>query len=295
MAGAVILMGSSLFVLYALPHSGPGSAADLKWPRRTVLASTVVVLLACALGLLAQTAVLAGSMRDALAPESLSAVLGMGLGRSSMIRAALAGVLLVALPAIGSRRAAWIMAGVGGALICGSFAWMGHGAATEGSVGLLHLSSDIVHTLAAGVWIGALVAFLILSAAADREPPQRQQQLHRALHEFSGVGSVLVAVLIATGLINSWFVIGMGGLPHLWTTAYGQLLTLKLVLFIAMLGLAAVNRLRLSPRLGAALEARSPTRAAISALRVSLAMETGISMVVLALVAWFGALAPPSA
>ena len=259
-----------------------------------LLASATVVLLACALGLLAQTAVLAGSMQDALTPESLGGVLGMGIGRSSMFRGALAGVLVMALPVIGSRRGAWILAGAGGALICGSFAWMGHGAATEGALGLLHLSSDIVHTLAAGVWIGALVALLILAAAASREPPQRQRQLHRALQGFSGIGSAVVAVIVATGLVNSWFVIGLRGLPHLWTTAYGQLLTLKLLLFIAMLGLAAANRFRLSPRFGAALEGRSPTRAAISALRTSLAMETGISMTVLALVAWFGTLAPPS-
>jgi copper resistance protein D len=294
MGGAMILTGSSLFLLYTLPSSGPGSAVDLRWPARMLLACTVVVLVACALGFLAQTAVLAGTLQDAATPESLSAAMGMSFGRSSMARLALASALLVALPVIGPRRRAWIVGGVGGGLICGSFAWMGHGAATEGALGLLHLSSDIIHALAAGVWVGALVAFLIVSAAANREPPQRQEQLHRALRGFSGVGSALVAVLIATGLINGWFVIGLRGLPHLWTTAYGQLLTIKLLLFAAMLGLAAANRFLLTPQLGAALEAQSPTVATISALRVSLAMEAGISMAVLALVAWFGTLAPPS-
>jgi putative copper resistance protein D len=292
MGGAMIVMGSSLFFLYALPNSGPGSAADLRWPGRLLFASAAVVLPACALGLLAQTAVLAGSLRDALTPESLDGVLGMSFGRSSLMRGFVASVLLVALPAIGSRRRRWIIAALGGALICGSLAWMGHGAATEGALGPLHLSSDIIHTVAAGVWIGALVPLLILSAATHRGS---QQQLHRALHGFSGIGSAVVAGILATGLINSGFVIGLSGLPHLWATAYGQLLTLKLFFFLAMLGLAAANRFRFNPGLGAALATRSPTAAALSALRTSLAVETGLSMAVLALVAWLGTLAPPSA
>ena len=61
-----------------------------------------------------------------------------------------------------------------------------------------------------------------------------------------------------------------------------------------MLGLAAVNRSKLSPQLGHALAQHSPSVGAIAALRRSLAWETGLSLAVVALVAWFGTLAPPS-
>ena len=114
------------------------------------------------------------------------------------------------------------------------------------------------------------------------------------MHGFSGIGSGLVAVLVATGLINSWFVIGLAGLPRLWTSPYGQLLTLKLVLFLAMVGLAAANRFHLTPRLGAALGGPSSAQDAVIGVRTSLVWETGISIAVLGLVAWFGMLAPPS-
>jgi putative copper resistance protein D len=181
-----------------------------------------------------------------------------------------------------------------GAVTCASFAWMGHGAATKGAAGLLHLCSDILHTLAAGVWIGALVAFLILLLTDAPDWAKGRQVLHAALHGFSGIGSGLVAVLIATGLVNSWFVVGLAGVPKLLTTPYGQLLTLKLLLFLVMVGLATANRFHLTPRLGRALEARPPAPQALAALRKSLAWETGLSIAVLALVAWFGTLAPPS-
>jgi putative copper resistance protein D len=295
MTGAMILFGSSLFFLYALPGDGEAAAHSLKWPRPLILAAAAILLVACVLGLLAQTVVLAGSMQDGLTYDSLSAVVtGMSFGKSSCVRALLAGLLVAGFAFSKSGRGSWWFAAFAGAIMCASFAWMGHGAATKGAQGLLHLSSDVLHTLAASVWVGALLAFLILLATDGRQTSAGREALHRALHGFSGIGSGLVAVLVATGLINSWYVIGLAGLPRLWSSTYGQLLTLKLALFLAMVGLAAANRFHLTPRLGAALAGPSPTREAVVALRASLVWETGISIVVLGLVAWFGMLAPPS-
>ena len=62
-----------------------------------------------------------------------------------------------------------------------------------------------------------------------------------------------------------------------------------------MVGLAAANRFFLTPQLGAAMDAGSSSEPAVGALRRSLAMETGLSILVLGLVAWFGGLSPPSA
>jgi putative copper resistance protein D len=293
MTGAMILFGSSLFFLYALPKTGLGSPSALRWPRPLLMASAVTVLASSVLGFLAQTVILAGSVRDALQVEALNAAAtGMSFGQSSIFRAATAALFTIAFAFLKPGRTAWWVAALAGALICASFAWMGHGAATRGAAGLLHTASDICHTLAAGVWIGALVAFLILLMA---DAGGGRQDLHVALQGFSGIGSGLVAVLVATGLINSWFVVGLAGLPKLLTTPYGQLLLLKLVMFAAMLVLAAANRFRLTPRLGQALVGASPAPGVIAALRRSLAWETGLAIAVLGLVAWFGTLAPPSA
>jgi putative copper resistance protein D len=260
-----------------------------------LLAGAAAILVASVLGLLAQTIVLAGSPQDGLQLEALSAAItGMSFGKSSLVRAVIAGVFIGALALVRPGRAGWWMAALAGGVICASFAWMGHGAATKGAGGLLHLTSDVLHTLAASVWIGALVAFLILLATDRPNSEGVREALHKALHGFSGIGAALVAVLVATGLINSWFVIGLDGVGRVWTSAYGQLLTLKLALFGLMIVLAAANRFHLTPRLGAALGKQGSTEDAIVALRKSLAWETGISIVVLALVAWFGTLAPPS-
>ncbi len=295
MTGAMILFGSSLFFIYALPKAGVGSAAALRWSRPLLISSAAMVLITCLLGFLAQTVVLAGSVQDALQPDALNAAAtGMSFGKSSIVRAVASLLFVIAFAFFKPGRGAWGLAAVAGGVICASFAWMGHGAATPGATGLLHAASDIVHTLAAGVWLGALAVFLLLLLTDARQPPDARHSLHAALHGFSGVGSGLVAVLVATGLINAWFVVGLAGLPRLLTTPYGQLLTLKLVVFLAMLGLAAANRFQLTPRLGQALAAASPTPPAIAALRRSLVLETALSIIVIALVAWFGTLAPPA-
>lgn len=293
-AGAMVLFGSSLFLIYALPQDGAGSGAELGWPRKVLAWSAGVVLAASVVGLLAHTSILAGSIREGMTASSLSAVMTtMSMGPSTVIRAGAAALALVVLARRVSR-ATWQLSAGLGAVISASFAWMGHGAATEGAPGLLHLTADILHTLAAGAWIGALVGFFLL--LRPRAPSViLDGVLHKALHGFSGVGTGLVAVIVATGLVNSWFLVGPARISGLWTTPYGQLLSLKLVLFVSMLALAAANRFRLTPALGAAIDGGQASGQALDALRRSLLIETALSILVLGLVAWLGTLAPVSA
>ena len=295
-AGAMVLFGSSLFLLYALPRTGVGSACRLSWPRRLLALAAGGVLITSVLGLLAHTSILAGSVAEGLKLESLSAVMTtMSMGPSTAVRASASALALLLLAVRRPDGATWWACAGAGAVISASFAWMGHGAATNGTAGLLHLAADILHTLAAGVWIGALVAFLLL--LRPRAPsPDMDAVVHKALHGFSGVGSALVAVLVASGLVSSWFLVGPGRIAGLWTTPYGQLLSLKLMLFAGMLGLAAANRFRLTPALGATLAGDGCSSGeALVALRRSVVVETALAFLVLSLVAWLGTLAPVSA
>jgi copper resistance protein D len=294
-AGAMILFGSSLFFVRALPQGGPGSAGEMRWPRTLLAAAGVGLCISALLWLAAQASVLAGSITEGLRPQTLLAVVtGFDLGKAALARAALAALAAILVLTIKPARTAWRACTLAGGLATASLAWLGHGAATEGSGGPVHLISDILHSWAAAAWIGALVAFLLLLRACARRP-ELTATLHRALHGFSGLGTVLVAVLIATGLVNSWFLIGPQRLEGLWTTPYGQLLSVKLVLFVGMLGMAAANRFRLTPALAGAPDAGPRQRSALRALRRSIVVETALAFGVLALVAGFGTLPPPAA
>lgn len=292
--GAMILLGSSVFFLRALPQSGPGSAEQTPWARSLLTGAAAVLCASALLWIAGQAALLAGSVAEGLKPETLLAVVtGFDLGKAALIRAAAAALGCILVVKVRPARTAWLAGVVLGLVATTSFAWTGHGASTEGAAGPIHLASDIVHSWAAAAWIGALVAFLLLLSTRTRTA-ETTAVLHRALQGFSGLGALLVAALVLTGLVNSAVLVGLQTVEGLWTTPYGRLLSLKLLLFAGMLGLAAKNRFKLTPALGRALETPDGQEAAVAALRRSVLLETALGLAVVALVAWFGTLPPPS-
>jgi putative copper resistance protein D len=289
--GAAVLFGSPLFCLYGLADGG----LAYTWPRRQALFGGVVVVIGSALALLAQTAMMAGSAADAFDPDTLTMVAtGTQFGLSLIVR--LAAGLVAALAVVTARpsRFLWWTASGLGAVALGSFAWSGHGADGAGVSGAFKLIADIVHLLAAGVWLGALAALaaLIFGARATTEADLRE--LHQALEGFSGVGSLVVAVLLLTGLVNVWFLVGPGRFLSAASTPWGVALVAKLMVFGLMLSLAALNRFTLTPRLRRDM-ASGKTSSALAALKRSLALESAAGFTVLALVSWLGTLAPPAA
>lgn len=290
--GAMLLLGVPLFFAFRMPVSG---AAVERWPRKTLLIAAFATAIASLAALVLQTAVMAGSMTEALKPASLAYMaFDMEIGRAFLARAvvaALAGVLLLVLR---PNRASWIDLTVLGLAVCASLAWTGHGAATEGALGVVHLGADIIHALAAAMWLGALAA-LGLFLTIPHGDAERDRLTHDALHGFAGMGTLAVGLLVATGLVNTWFLVGPDRLGALLTTPYGLLLTAKLAVFLGMLALAASNRFVLTPCLRRALEDESQKPSAISALQRSLVLETLLAVILLGLVAVMGTLAPPAA
>ena len=289
-SGAVVLLGAPLFLLYSFRGSdGP----SLVWAPPTLIVAATVVALGSLAALVAQTAIMAGSLSEALKPASLSfMVTGMALGMAMVARAVAAGLALVAIVALKPGRALWAVLATVGAIVSASFAWTGHGAGTEGPAGLLHLAAAVIHAVSAALWLGALAALtmLLLRRTAPDDPA-----IHRALRGFAGVGTLAVALLVLSGLGNSWFMIGPERVAGLGTSLYGQLLIAKLVLFVLMLALAAGNRFRLTPVLGSVLAGGEDPRPALQRLRRSVVAETLVGVLLIAVVAVMGTLAPPSA
>ncbi len=87
--------------------------------------------------------------------------------------------------------------------------------------------------------------------------------------------------------MNGWFLVGPGNIASLGQSSYGLLLIAKLVLFGGMLGLAALNRYRLTPALAQAIEEEDAPRAQ-ALLRASLFVEGGLAIVILGPVASAG-------
>ena len=282
-----ILFGLSAFGLYGLRGGRRGDAPAL---RGWLIASSMSGLLLSASWLL----LMASSMAEVpLWPVDRAAIDGLlsgsAIGTAWKVR--MIGLLIAGLAAT---RARWLPVVVASSAVAlASLAWTGHGSVGERMPGWGHLGSDILHLMASAAWVGALVGLILLiSRPVARIDSEHLDLTHRALHGFGAVGTIVVATIVVTGLINSWFMVGIGNVATLATTFYGQLLLAKLALFAVMLALAALNRFHLTPSFERSIAA-ADHRGALGTLRRSLAAETACVTVILALVAWLGTLAPP--
>ena len=293
-SGAMILFGSSLFLLYGRPITSDTKASHPTWTKRLFVGAGLGLLVATATGFVAQTAVLAGSFGAVSDPATLkAALLDMNFGISSLVRLAAGLLAIIGAVCLAPGRHLWVLCAGLGTIACASFAWMGHGAATEGIAGWVHLASDITHLLAAAGWIGALVVFWILLAKPARSITG-QKALCTSLAAFSGVGTLLVAFIVASGVVNSFYLVGWNP-SRIIATRYGQVLIAKLLLFAVMLALAAANRFRHTPYFAEALLKSEPTTVALLHLRRSVMVESAAAAGVLVLVSWLGTLAPVTA
>lgn len=289
-AAAVVLLGAPLFLLLSFKGA---DRPDRGWMRPMLAGASVVVAIGSLAALIAQTAVMAGSLSEAVKPASLSFVVtGTALGAALAVRALTAVLGLAATAVLKPGRTLWVCTTLAGLVVTASFAWTGHGAATEGPGGPLHLAADIVHALAAALWLGALAALTVL---LTRRVGSDDLAIHRALVGFAGLGTLAVVLLALTGAVNGWFLVGPARIANLGAEPYGRLLIAKLILFALMLLLAAWNRFRLTPALGAVLANGEGTDQAFRRLRRSVVAEMLAGAALLAVVAVMGVLAPPSA
>ncbi|WP_296228271.1 copper homeostasis membrane protein CopD [Ralstonia sp. UBA689] len=291
----MVVFGVALFGVHAMRESDRRSAMARQYVR--------VIGSAAALGIglsLASMVVMAKAMTGASAYAELSAhvfsmiVTGTAVGLALVMRAVALLAVLAAVVALSTRPLPRLsVLSAIGAVALATLAWAGHGAMDDGMRGVFHLVIDIAHLLAAGAWVGALVAFVMLASVAKDASPEAADLLGRASNGFAHIGTLIVATLVVTGVANYFLIAGptLDGLPG---TAYGNLLLVKLALFALMLLLAAANRYRLSPRLAAALCIGSYAEA-VAVLRRSLVMEASLAGLILVLVAWLGVLSPTGA
>jgi len=287
----MLLFGVALFGLYSLEGRARVSGAVL--PFRSMLAGTT------ALGVLASVASLV-MMASAMSGETDFAELrphiemmvsetDVGLAWVVRIIALLVGGLAVTLYQRAPGVSLWI-ASIAGGIALASLAWSGHGAMDEGSRRYWHFAMDIVHLLAAGAWFGALVAFARMAMLDTLQTQESIGLLTRAVTRFESVGALIVVVITVTGVVNYLFIVGPT-LDSVLSSTYGALLFIKVVLFAAMLVLAALNRFHLGPLLQQSLR-NGEYRAAANALRRSVLVELATAVLIVGLVAWLGTLSP---
>ena len=102
------------------------------------------------------------------------------------------------------------------------------------------------------------------------------------------MGVVAVAILLATGILNSVFLVG--SIPSLLGTDYGRLLMLKIARFLTLVVFAAINRQWLAPQL--ATPAGPESAGALRQLRRNALIEAALGALVLIVLGKLGTTPP---
>jgi copper transport protein len=165
-----------------------------------------------------------------------------------------------------------------GALVLVGSALAASGHASTAAPERLSRTVVLVHGICVAFWVGSLVPLWAIVRAGGRDD--------RALDRFSRLIPLPLATLVGTGLYLAW--VQLDRPDALWTTAYGEILSGKLIIVLALLFLAAANRFVLVPRLRAQPSGGAP-------LAQSIAAESALVLLLLGAVAGWRFTPPPRA
>jgi copper resistance protein D len=221
-------------------------------------------------------------------------------GRAWLLRAGIALVCAIALFFVfGAKRAgkaSWWplpLCALSSVALTVSLAWLGHAAASEEPNQNLHLAGDLLHLFAAGIWPAGLAPFAIfLICFLKARDPSLLLAACLATRRFSSLSYFAVGALMASGVANSYFLVGT--FHALVTTEYGLLLVLKIVLSGVAIGFGGWNLLTFKPRLatpGGSLPGRTQITALAKVAR-NVWIEIGVAALILIVVGLLGIMPP---
>jgi putative copper resistance protein D len=288
-AAAMTGFGGAAFRLYAIDGGAAGEPAAAlalfdRWLARLLRTSALVMLVSALAIVPCVAALMAGEASAALDPATVVEVLSAtAFGRVWCWHLLFAALLLISAGVAGQRHTltlTWTT------LALASLGWVGHAAGGGGWIGVGHEVNQSAHLLAAALWLGGLLPLgWLLGRARWAQDDGFAALARQALPPFSQMGYAAVAAIAVTGAINT--VLLVGGLDALFGTAYGRLLSLKILLYLAMVAIALRNRFRLMPRLAARQTGKS------SALYRSIVIEQALGFAILAAVSLLGTWPPP--
>jgi copper transport protein len=178
------------------------------------------------------------------------------------------------------------------AYLCLCPALSGHGSSQ--SPVALNFPVNAIHVAAMATWLGGLAALLLVLPAATRSattPADRGRLLAGPLGRFSALALVMVALIMATGLIQAY--VYVRHLDDLFSTGYGRAVLAKFLLLLAVIAIAAYNRRTVMPRLRRVAELGGSPGLPGVLLRRALRGEVALLAVVIGVTAALASYAPP--
>lgn len=263
--------------LYVGLFAGIGGVFFVKWIAReraaspAISAALVTGLVSAIVSLGLQGLDLLGLPLSGLSsPAPWRIALGTSFGPSLLVAIAAVGLGMAATQSGRAGRLLSASAIVGVGL---SLAASGH--AATASPQFLTRPAVFLHGVGVAFWLGALMPLVAILGS-------RKGEALAVVNRFSTSAVPMVAVLAVTGLTLA--VIQLESFGALIETRYGFILIIKLAFVTVLLGLAALNRFRLTPALA---------RGAVQPLSRSILLECAAALGILAVVASWRFTPPP--
>jgi len=222
----------------------PSAAAPASLAGRFAALGSVLLVLG-ALGRLATELAVFRDPFEPWAAELSLLVTGTSFGSSwtAQLVLGLAACLAFAIAARSSRRgratASWGLAILVTVGLAFTPAFSGHAAGSQ-HLRSLAITSDVLHVLAGGTWLGTL-AVITWVAARSRATgfPIARERLVEWVARFSPVALLSATALAVTGAFASW--LHLDAVASLWQSAYGQRLLIKVGVLSVIVGFGAYN------------------------------------------------------
>ena len=285
----VVAIGSVVFALFVLPvvkrvGNAPPSylvAVDGRLRSLGWLAGWTLLAFA-AIRLISHATVLSGSLPSVQLGDLGDLITSSTFGRGWLLLVLASISLLVALRARPPAR--WQFAFVAALGMTAGAAMLGHAAAVT-DFAVLAVGVDAAHALAAGGWAGGI---LVLTTAAipemARHPEGNRLVLARnLLRAFSPVALACAAILALTGVASA--TLQLRDLGQVLNSEYGAALIRKVILVLVVGAVGAYHWRVAQPLLDTERSARR--------LRISLAVDAGLVVVVLVLTSLLTGTSPP--
>lgn len=274
---AIFLWGSSAYLCGLVPEGLAQAVA--RYLRRWECVALLLVISTTVALLPLRSATIGAGWADALDADVIrSVLLETNVGKAWMAQGC--AVVLLGASVSWPFRFRRCMRTVSAALLLVSPIITGHAAMNDGWIRAMHRFNDAVHLLAGGAWLGALTPVLRIFPMLHDTRWHADARL--ALARFSTAGHIAVALVLVTGIANTFLIVG--GLPTNWSLAYQRLLCIKILFVAGMVAIAICNRYVLVPKLSSG--------ASLAALKWSTSAAICLGLAAVALVAWFGTLQP---
>lgn len=176
------------------------------------------------------------------------------------------------------------MAAVGGVLLlAASLVMSGHTRTVEPLV--VMVVGDLVHVVAAGLWLGGLV--VVIAAFRDTGPDPDPTVGATVVSRFSGRALWAIGVVVVAGAAMTW---ALARQPRtLVSTDWGWTLVVKVSLVAVLVLVATFNRTRLVPLVTGGGRSQAAAR---QQLRTTMRVEVGLAVAILAVTSMLAGLRP---